>query len=87
MAVLCEQSGSVTLGVRGKVCKDALPAIGRFIAAEQKHKRVVLLDLSEVTLLDPAAARFFREKISHGAELVNCPGYIKNWISPNEPED
>ena len=34
VAVLCEQSGSVTLGVSGKVCKDALPAIDRYIAAE-----------------------------------------------------
>ena len=81
MTVLTEQSGSITLGVGGNVCKDALPAISRLIALEQKRRRV-LLDLSEVTLLDQEAVRFFRDRMKRGVELINCPRYIQHWILP-----
>ena len=88
LTVLVQQSGAVTLGVGGNVSKAALPEIDRFIASERKQKRVVI-DLSEVTLLDHAAARFYNEKLRLGVELVNCPCYIRHWISPqiaHEPE-
>lgn len=52
--VLAAQADSITLGVAGHVSLDALPEIERQIA-RRKH---VVLDLSEVTLLDPAAAMF-----------------------------
>jgi hypothetical protein len=81
MTVLSEQSGSITLGVGGKVCRRTLPELDRLIALEQK-RRHVLLDLSEVTLLDQEAARFFGAKLLRGVELVNCPPYIRHWISP-----
>ena len=80
MAILSEQSGAVTLGIAGSVCKEILPELDRFIAAQQQRR--VVLDLSEVTLLDQEAARFFGDKMSRGVELINCPRYIKHWISP-----
>ena len=81
VSVIAEQSGSVTLGIGGSVKSEMLPDLDRFIAAEQKHRRV-LLDLSEVTLLDQEAARFFGDKLRRGVELINCPRYIRHWISP-----
>ncbi len=41
----------------------------------------VVLDMGEVTLMDRAAVRFFARQLRRGVELVNCPGYIKHWIS------
>lgn len=89
MTVVDQQSGSITLAVAGKVSKDALPEIARRIVSERKRRRVSL-DLSEVTLLDQEAARFFADSIRRGVELLNCPLYIQHWISPqtaHEPEN
>ncbi len=88
MTVLSEQSGLVTLAVGGSVSKDVLPEIDRWIAAERKRGRVSL-DLSEVTLLDHEAARFFAGMLGRGIALANCPLYLRHWISPrtaHEPE-
>jgi ABC-type transporter Mla MlaB component len=90
MIVSSSQSNSLTLAVSGKVNADSLPEIGRFIESGQRNQQQVVLDLSEVTLLDRAAARFFGETLKRGVELVNCPRYIRHWISPeitHEPED
>jgi anti-anti-sigma regulatory factor len=88
MSVLNEQPAAITLGVAGSVSREALPELERAIAAERKHRRV-LLDLSEVTLLDAATARFLAGAARQGVSLVNCPSYLESWIlSPtaHEPE-
>ncbi len=81
----------VTLAVCGKVNADSLPGDRPLHRpAGQRNRQQVVLDLSEVTLLDRAAARFFGETLKRGVEVVNCPPYIKHWISPeiiHEPED
>jgi anti-anti-sigma regulatory factor len=74
--VLAMQDDSITLGVAGHVSLDRLPEIERLI----DRRKQVVLDLSEVTLLDQAAAMFFGEKLGGGAEVVNCPRYIEDWI-------
>ena len=90
MTVSSSQSNSLTLAVAGKVNADSLAEIGRYIESGRRNRQQVVLDLSEVTLLDRAAARFFGETARQGVEVVNCPLYIKPWISPeitHEPED
>lgn len=90
MTVSSSASNSVTLAVSGKVNAGSLAEIGRMIETGQRSQKQVVLDLSEVTLLDRAAARFFGESLRQGVEVVNCPLYIRHWISPeitHEPED
>ena len=82
--VLAARPGSITLGLGGNVSKEALMEIDRFLTG-QKHKRI-LLDLSEVTLLDHRAARFFRDRWKQGIELLNCPSYIRHWIAQTDHE-
>jgi hypothetical protein len=73
-------NGCVTLALAGSVKEEVLPEIGRLIAnGEHDHARV-MLDLSEVTLIDRVAARFFAEQLERGVELVDCPGYLRAWI-------
>jgi anti-anti-sigma regulatory factor len=76
--ILAAHADSITLGLSGHVSLETLSEIERLVAGG--HKQVVL-DLSEVTLLDRDAAVFFGEELSRGVELVNCPPYIKDWIS------
>ncbi len=40
----------------------------------------VVLDLKDVTLVDCAGVRFLGLLEASGAEIVNCPGYVRTWI-------
>jgi ABC-type transporter Mla MlaB component len=83
------QSDSLTLAIAGNVSQDALPEIAQLINHGRRDHEKVILDLSEVTLLDPAAAQFFAEQFRGGVRLVNCPFYIRRWIlrENDESED
>ncbi len=73
-------AGVATLALAGSVESDALPAIANFIRRGRQARSQVVLDLSDVTLLDRAAAQFFARQRRHGVELINCPSYIEPWI-------
>ncbi len=80
------QSDSLTLAIAGKVSQEALPEIALLIDHGRRDHEKVLLDLSEVTLLDPAAAQFFADLFQGGVRLVNCPGYLRRWIVRDNDE-
>lgn len=84
--VSSNQSDSLTLAIAGSVNQEALPEIALLIAHGRRDYEKVILDLSEVTLLDRAAAQFFADQSEGGIRLVNCPVYIRRWIvrDPNE---
>lgn len=81
MRVLSQNMHCVTLGLRGNVYAEMLPEIDRAIDRTKTVEKQIQLDLSEVTLLDRQAARFFGEQPRRGIELVNCPLYLRLWIS------
>jgi anti-anti-sigma regulatory factor len=84
MCILTPQtstSGTTILALAGTVQSDSLPAIDNFIRSGREASHQVVLDLSDVTLLDRAAAQFFARHRREGVELVNCPSYIEPWIS------
>ena len=41
----------------------------------------IVLDLKDVTLVDRAAVRFLAAVEASGAEIVNCPEYVRIWIA------
>lgn len=72
---------SITLLLNGKFSEDAIPELAQsLLNAKQQHDSVVL-DLSEVTLVDRQAVRYFSEQVSDEVKLVNCPIYLRRWIS------
>jgi len=50
------------------------------MSAEAKGQHIVL-DLSELTLVDGDAVRFLEDCEAKGIELKNCPAYIREWIT------
>jgi anti-anti-sigma regulatory factor len=84
MCILTPQTsaaGVATLALAGRVESDALPAIAGFIRRSREAGSQIVLDMSDVTLLDRTAAQFFARQRQHGVELINCPSYIEPWIS------
>jgi hypothetical protein len=78
--VSSNQSDSLTLSISGKVGQEALAEIALLIDHGRRDHEKVILDLSEVTLLDRPAAQFFADQFQEGVRLVNCPVYIRRWI-------
>ncbi|HTW64861.1 MAG TPA: hypothetical protein VME17_09615 [Bryobacteraceae bacterium] len=85
--VSSNQSDSLTLAISGNVNQEALPEIALLIDHGRRDHEKVILDLSEVTLLDPAAAQFLAEQFRGGVRLVNCPVYIRRWIVRDANEE
>jgi len=44
------------------------------------NRKLVKLDLSEVTLVDLNVVRFLEDQERQGVELVKCSPYIREWI-------
>jgi anti-anti-sigma regulatory factor len=75
-----ETDGDTTLALAGKCNGTALGELRRAIErARRTHKRV-LIDLSEVTLLDRPSLQFLAAQTREDVQLTNCPEYIQPWI-------
>lgn len=69
---------TATLRLSGQVDESHLAAI----EAEVRRSRPRLVfDLSEATLVDRAVVQFLAAREGEGVELLNCPRYIREWIT------
>lgn len=75
-----KDDGFFILALAGSVNEEVLPEIHRLIDRGRSTDGRVALDLSEVTLIDRTAARFFAEQVQRGIELMECPSYLQTWI-------
>ena len=69
------------VSLNGKFGEESLQALEQSLrSAQQSHARV-LVDLSEVTLVDRKTVQFLSDQASAHVRLVNCPSYLKRWIA------
>ena len=64
----------------GKVCAASLGALRRRIDRARRTRGAVVIDLSEVTLIDKPSLEFLATQSGAGVALVNCPVYIEPWL-------
>jgi hypothetical protein len=72
------ESGIVRLILIGRIDTAQLPDLQNFVRSESG--RDVVLDLSEVTLVDGEVVRFLVQCETNGLRLTNCPAYIRKWM-------
>jgi anti-anti-sigma regulatory factor len=72
------RENDVILALSGDLDENYAVEVEALVATEAEHH--VVLDLSEVTLVDRDAVRFLARIESEGAVLVNCPEYVRSWI-------
>jgi anti-anti-sigma regulatory factor len=68
--------------------KTTIKLIGRIQTEHLSELRVLLnargesvvLDLSEVSLVNVEVVRFLATSESQGIQLLNCPAYVRKWI-------
>jgi hypothetical protein len=74
-----EQAGLVVLLLSGRIEGEHLTELRKAFSAETDNQNL-MLDMSEVKLVDQNAIDFLLRCETNGAILRNCPGYIREWI-------
>jgi ABC-type transporter Mla MlaB component len=75
-----EPTGTVRLALAGRMNANALGELRRAIERVRRRRGRVLLDLSEITLVDRPSLAFLTEQTKDEIELINCPAYLESWI-------
>ena len=79
------QGETTTLALSGRVGAEHLPELRRCLYEERACDMV--LDLSEVNLVDAEIVRFLVECGIDGIRLAHCPGYVREWMVREKPSD
>jgi len=69
----------------GQMDSECMAELKTLFRVEAEERRIVL-DLSELTLVDEDAVRFLASCETDGIQLKDCPAYIREWIR-RERED
>lgn len=72
--------GAVTFLLNGQLSKEALEELRHSVEAAREQHQEVVIDLSEVTLVDRKAAEYLSRGNSGGVRVINCPVYLSRWI-------
>jgi len=70
---------TVVFALSGELDLDHATRLQEFLTNEATD--LVTFDLREVTLVDRAAVRFLAGAEAAGIRLVNCPDYVRSWIT------
>ena len=72
------EAGSARVIVSGRIGARQVPDLRQFLEAENASKMV--LDLTEVSLVDEEVVQFLLRCEGQGIGLVGCPAYIREWM-------
>jgi hypothetical protein len=74
-----EVNGQAIFALSGRIEERHLPELHPLLDAEANPAEV-MLDLTEVQLVDREAIKFLSACEARGIKLRNCPSYIRRWI-------
>jgi anti-anti-sigma regulatory factor len=69
---------TITLIVSGRIDAEQLPDLRQLVEAE--HASDVVLDLTEVSLVDVDVVRYLLQCEMQGIRLAQCPAYVHEWM-------
>ena len=72
--------GEVVFKLSGRIDEENIAELRALVAAEVSGQDMVL-DLEDVTLVGQEGITFLAECEGAGITLVNCPPYVRQWIS------
>src|SRR5262249_24096239 len=58
---------------------------GRETERRGRMQREIIIDMSEVTLVDRPSRQFLASQMAEDIKLVNCPEYIEPWFKKEAP--
>lgn len=75
-----DPAGAVRLALAGKCSGGCLGELRRAIERARRMQKQIVIDMSEVTLVDRPSLQFLAAQTREDIKLVNCPEYIQPWI-------
>lgn len=75
-----EDAGRIVLKVSGRLEGEQVNEVKKVFAVESATRNLIL-DLTDLRLVDQEAVRFLADCEAGGASLQNCPAYIREWIT------
>ena len=77
---------SITLLLNGKLGEEAIRDLASSIRKARGAEQRVYIDLSEVTLVDRKVVRYLSGQAGPSVTLLNCPAYLRRWITEMSDE-
>ncbi len=74
------ENGEVIIKLSGRMDAENVGELETLVSERAKGRRIVL-DLSDLTLVDPEAVSFLKRCEADNITLKNCPAYIREWIT------
>jgi anti-anti-sigma regulatory factor len=74
--------GSTVFVLSGVLDADHAARLGELLATEPDVR--IVIDLRSVTLVDRSGVYFLARAQAAGAEIVNCPEYVRSWMATKE---
>jgi hypothetical protein len=79
-------NGAVLFRLSGRIEKTDVEDL-RCLLGLENLARLLVLDMSDVTYLDPTAIAFLAECEANGIVLRNCPVYLRKWIDKEKEKN
>lgn len=80
VSVGMQDPAMVRVSPLGKLVGGSLGELRRAIEKARKTHKEILIDLSEVTLLDRHSLTFLASQSGENVRLINCPEYLAPWF-------
>jgi hypothetical protein len=74
---------STVFALTGQMQREDLAELQSLLDLKTSCEEFVL-DLKELKLVDRESIRFLAQHEAAGMELINCPPYIRDWISQEQ---
>ncbi len=78
-----EEGGIVRFALSGRIEDENVSELKKLLD-DEGHVLDTTLDLEEVRLVDRTAVGFLASCEARGVKLLNCPSYVREWISKRE---
>jgi anti-anti-sigma regulatory factor len=72
----------ITFGLSGEMDGEHAALLQGLLREEAQGS--ILLDLKEVTVVAREAVRFLAQAEAQGVRIVNCPEYVRSWITAED---
>jgi len=76
------QDGASIFALSGVLDTEHAARLQELLATEAPGR--IVLDLTDITLVDRTAVQVLSRMELAGAEIVNCPGYVRSWMSAED---
>jgi len=78
---------AITLSVAGTLTATVVADLEHALDTARRLERPIVLDLTNVRLIDRPTLKYLIDVIEHDVRLVVCPDYVEHWMYRESARD